>query len=74
MVKACHYMGISRQAYYQSLQRNAERGQRAQAVVQLVKEQRMRQPRLGTRKLHHLLRESLARQDATLGRDAMYGG
>ncbi len=65
-------MGISRQAYYQGQQRNAERDQRSEAVVQLVKEQRLRQPRLGTRKLHHLLRDPLERQGLTLGRDAMF--
>lgn len=65
-------MGISRQAYYQGQQRSAQRNQRAETVVQLVKEQRMRQPRLGTRKLHHVLREPLRRAGVMLGRDAMF--
>lgn len=65
-------MGISRQAYYQGRQRNAERAQRAETVVKLVNERRLRQPRLGTRKLHHLLGESLAQAGAGLGRDAMF--
>lgn len=65
-------MGMSRQAYYQGLQRNAQRDQRAETVVQLVKAQRMRQPRLGTRKLHHVLREPLQRAGLALGRDAMF--
>lgn len=70
--RACQYMGISRQAYYQGRQRNAERGQRAEAVVKLVNEQRLRQPLLGTRKLHHLLRESLEQAGVGLGRDALF--
>jgi len=65
-------MGISRQAFYQGRQRNAERGQRAEAVVKLVNEQRIRQPRIGTRKLHHLLSEPLAQAGIALGRDAMF--
>ena len=65
-------MDISRQAYYQERQRNAERGQRAESVVKLVTEQRMRQPRLGTRKLHHLLREPLEQAGVGLGRDALF--
>jgi putative transposase len=69
---ACQFMGISRQAFYQGQQRSAEHVRRAEVVVQLVKEQRMRQPKLGTRKLHHLLRTSLAQQGAALGRDAMF--
>lgn len=72
MTRACHYMGVSRQAYYQGRQRNAERGHRAEAVVKLVSEQRMRQPRLGTRKLHHLLREPLEQAGVGLGRDALF--
>ncbi|KQX21849.1 integrase [Variovorax sp. Root434] len=72
MTRACHHMGISRQAYYQGQHRAARRHERAETVVQLVKEQRMRQPRLGTRKLHHLLREPLQRQGIELGRDAMF--
>jgi putative transposase len=65
-------MGISRQAYYQGRQRNAELCQRAETVVKLVNEQRLRQPRLGTRKLHHLLGERLEQAGAGLGRDAMF--
>lgn len=65
-------MGISRQAYYQSRQRNAERAQRAEVVVKLVNGHRLRQPRLGTRKLHHLLREPLQQAGVRLGRDAMF--
>ncbi len=65
-------MGMSRQAFYQARARNTQREERAQAVVQLVEQQRMRQPRLGTRKLHHLLREPLAQAGHALGRDAMF--
>ncbi len=65
-------MGLSRQAYYQGRQRNVERGERAETVVRLVNEHRIRQPRLGTRKLHHLLREPLEQAGVALGRDAMF--
>lgn len=65
-------MGMSRQAHYQGLQRHAQRGQQAETVVQLVKAQRLRQPRLGTRKLHHLLRQPLEQSGIALGRDAMF--
>jgi putative transposase len=65
-------MGVSRQAYYQGRQRNSARSERAETVVKLVNEHRIRQPRLGTRKLHHLLREPLKREGIELGRDAMF--
>jgi putative transposase len=65
-------MGLSRQAYYQGRQRNAARGERAEVVVKLVNELRIRQPRIGTRKLHHLLSEPLEQAGIPLGRDAMF--
>ena len=65
-------MGISRQAYYQGLRREAEREERARTVVRLVRDVRRRQPRLGTRKLQHLLREPFRREGIRLGRDALF--
>ena len=65
-------MGVSRQAYYQGQRRHAQRENRSQAVVRLVRDWRVRQPRLGTRKLHHVLREPLERAGIELGRDAMF--
>lgn len=65
-------MGLSRQAYYQGLRRQEQRSQQAQTVVELVEHERMRQPRVGTRKLHHMLREPLQRVGIELGRDAMF--
>lgn len=54
MSKACQHQGISRQAHYQSCQRQAVRVQQANAVVHMVQCQRMRQPRVGTRKLQYM--------------------
>jgi putative transposase len=63
---------MSRQAYYQGQQRDCVRSVQAQAVVQLARERRLRQPRLGTRKLHHLLAEPLKQAGIAMGRDAMF--
>ncbi len=65
-------MGMSRQAHYQSCQRQAARVQQAQAVVQMVQCERMRQPRVGTRKLQRLLQEPLQQAGITMGRDALF--
>ena len=65
-------MGWSRQAYYQGQHRACQRQGREQAVVQLVQQERMRQPRVGTRKLQHMLREPLQQQGIVLGRDALF--
>jgi putative transposase len=63
-------MGLSSQAFYQGQRRDLQRECRAQVVVQWVRERRLRQPRLGTRKLHHLLCESLL--PSGMGRDALF--
>jgi putative transposase len=65
-------MGLSRQAFYQGQRRRAQRECQARVVVQLVRDRRLRQPRLGTRKLHHVLREPLAQAGIELGRDALF--
>ncbi len=65
-------MGLSRQAYYQGQQRHVERQRRAQEVVELVRACRLRQPRLGTRKLHYLLREPMQQAGLGMGRDALF--
>lgn len=72
VASACRHMGVSRQAYYQGQQRSAQRSERAELVVELVRQKRLRQPRLGTRKLHHLLQEPLKQAGVRLGRDAMF--
>ncbi len=48
-------MAISRQAYYKRNRAHDARANADQNVLDFVLEKRRRQPRLGTRKLHHLL-------------------
>lgn len=64
-------MGISRQAYYKRCQAEVRRGAQAEAVTTLVRDVRLRQPRLGTRKLHHLLAPVLGECGIKLGRDPL---
>jgi hypothetical protein len=40
--------------------------------VELVREQRMMQPRVGTRKLHHMLQGQFAEHCIKMGRDALF--
>jgi putative transposase len=65
------YWGVSRQAYYQQLQHQQQRHARSDTVIGLVRDVRLRQPRLGARKLHHLLRQLVHQAGASLGRDAL---
>lgn len=65
-------MGISRQAYYKRIACERERHERNTHVIELVSRTRVRQPRLGTRKLHYLLRERLQMAGMKVGRDALF--
>lgn len=62
-------MGISRQAYYQAHDRAKVLQQREAETLLRVHDIRREQPRLGTRKLHVLIRAS---QVQPLGRDALF--
>ncbi len=65
-------MGHSRQAYYKGRHRERERQQQACQVVSMVTALRARQPTLGTRKLHHVLRQPLREAGIKVGRDALF--
>lgn len=64
-------MGISRQAWYQSQQRERARETQAQCIVERVTFIRMHQPRLGTRKLHYLLQQQ-SESVLHVGRDRLF--
>lgn len=63
-------MGISRQAYYQGRAREQQREVRAAHILDWVRARRLRQPRLGTRKLHHLMQTAATSPRG--GRDALF--
>jgi putative transposase len=70
--RACRYFGISRQAYYADRGRQQRRRDQADRIVKQVQTQRLRQPRLGTRKLHHLLSPQWQASGLRIGRDALF--
>lgn len=55
---ACHFMQISRQAYYKRQDRVEERKKINTAIIDAVKSERALQPRLGGRKLHFILKKN----------------
>ncbi|MDR6232804.1 hypothetical protein Q3H58_004929 [Pseudomonas psychrotolerans] len=71
IVRACRFLGISRQAYYKRNRTADGRALQAERIVGFVRQVRMRQPRLGTRKLHHLLHGQPDRQ-LQVGRDRLF--
>ncbi len=62
--------GIDRQVYYRNTKRTKLRRTLAEQVVTLVKEQRIVQPRLGTRKLYYILGNKL--RELKIGRDKFF--
>ncbi len=67
-MRACRYLGISRQAYYQHCQRDRRRTLFEESVIEFVLFERMIQPRIGTRKLQHLMQN----RALSIGRDRLF--
>ena len=61
---------MNRQVYYRSKRTKAQRRQIAQKVIGMVQEIRIQQPRIGTRKLYHLLADKL--KNLGVGRDRLF--
>lgn len=62
--------GISRQSYYRSGWRDKHRKEVSYQVINLVKKVRQELPRVGTRKLYHILKEPLS--ELGVGRDKLF--
>ncbi len=70
--RACRYVQVSRQAYYKRCRSESHRVERNGKVMTWVRDMRLRQPRLGTRKLHHMLQSRMAEAGIKLGRDGLF--
>ncbi|NVZ67055.1 IS3 family transposase [Pseudomonas gingeri] len=71
ITRACLFMSISRQAYYQRNRAFDERARQDQEVMDFVLEKRRRQPRIGTRKLHYLMNVEVG-ASVRVGRDRLF--
>ncbi|MGY3808659.1 IS3 family transposase [Aeromonas veronii] len=71
IVRACLFLGISRQAYYKHNRVADERHAQGLQVVRFVRQIRLRQPRVGTRKLHYLL-QGQDDDGLKVGRDRLF--
>jgi putative transposase len=71
--QACQRFDLHRDAYYKLTKRMAKRKAAAEEVVELVKEERIEQPRVGTRKLHEALRFPFEASGLKVGRDKLFG-
>ena len=66
----CELLGLSRQVYYRAIRSKRKRRDVASQVVGLAQRVRMEQPRVGTRKLCHILKGEL--QELGVGRDRLF--
>lgn len=64
--------GISRQAIYQAEKRKQKRYEELANIKPLVVRVRQKMPKLGTRKLYHLLKREFDSQGVKIGRDALF--
>jgi putative transposase len=65
-------MGISRQAYYKRNRVYRARADQDQQLIAFVQKIRVRQPCIGTRKLHSMMHEQREQQELHVGRDRLF--
>lgn len=72
MAHVTAHFGITPQAHYQAQKRLLARKQEEMLILDMVRMLRQEQPRLGGRKLLHLLRPMLAQEGLSIGRDRLF--
>lgn len=65
-------LGITRQNYYSRRRQRRRQKVDEGLIVELVRRERNLQPRLGIRKLYHMLKDELAEEGVKIGRDRMF--
>ncbi|WP_235831768.1 IS3 family transposase [Flavobacterium rhamnosiphilum] len=66
----CYLFGIDRQVYYRKIRRKVSKQNKAEEVISMVNDIRKTMPRIGTRKLYHLLLDKL--ELMKIGRDKFF--
>jgi transposase InsO family protein len=69
----CNGFGLHRDAYYKQLKRSTKRKILNSKIINLVKEIRSDQPRVGTRKMHVDLQPAFNSLGLKVGRDSLFG-
>lgn len=72
LTSSCAYFGYSRSAYYGWLNRRSREHTEQGVVLGLVREHRRIHPRMGVRKLHHMISADLPGLDVKIGRDKLF--
>jgi len=71
MATLCGLFGNSRQAYYQQMKYQHKSELRSELIISFVKRQRKMMPKIGIRKLHHLIQKQLP-NELEIGRDSLF--
>lgn len=64
--------GLSRQSYYKREKKARIDKQESEKIIELVRKIRKRMPRIGTRKLHHILKAEFKGKEIKAGRDKLF--
>ena len=72
MDEICAYYGITRQAHYQMLRREASREREELLLLELVRQIRRKHPRMGGRKLLVKLEPMMSTEGLRIGRDRLF--
>ncbi|WP_211277505.1 IS3 family transposase [Nonlabens spongiae] len=70
MVSVCSLLGLDRQVYYRDLRSRKHKQSISKEVIAMVQSIRVKMPRLGTRKLYHMLKDRLSALN--VGRDKLF--
>ena len=72
MTGLCQRVGMSRQNFYKKRKYRRRRKVDECQILELVKEERKVQPRIGVRKLHKTLQSKFEEVDVSIGRDCLF--
>jgi hypothetical protein len=70
--RICRLFGVTRHSYYKHFKRKRDRYFEQLIVVNTAKIIRERQPKLGVRKIFHMLQLELKSHNIKIGRDALF--
>jgi len=72
VTEICSVFGLTRDAFYKFQKRRKKKEIVSNKVVELVKEERKEQPRVGTRKLYEALQTLFVKENLKVGRDKLF--
>ena len=72
MEEICAQFGITRQAYYQNLHREADQKIANALILEMVRQVRRNHPRMGSRKLLYKIQPMMAQEGLKMGRDRLF--